>query len=64
MVVLPFRGQLVKPDNTLSQGDRQHTTFMYSGIAASGAAAASSPIIMGWPGQSQTFGRSLVYHDL
>ena len=36
-VLLPFLAAPVLPDGTLSQGDRQHIAWAYSGILASGA---------------------------
>lgn len=34
LVSLPWRGLLPLPDSSLSQADRQHVAFQYSGIAA------------------------------
>lgn len=39
---------LVKPDGTLSQGDRQHTAFSYSGILATAAATPTGDATSHW----------------
>lgn len=41
-ILLPFLASPVLPDATLSQGDRQHIAFSYSGILASGGPPVSS----------------------
>ena len=39
----PWRGLNVTPDNTIPQGERQATMFMYSGIAATAATFSGNP---------------------
>ena len=41
-VSCPWRGVSVLPDGTIGQGDRQAAAFLYSGIAAGGAAPADA----------------------
>ena len=43
-ILKPFMADLVLPDATISQGDRQHIVFAYSGILA----AASSTLTWSW----------------
>lgn len=38
----PWRSLWPLPDGAITQGDRQHTAFMYSGILASGPVAPSA----------------------
>ncbi len=42
--VSPFFPQLIPPDGTIAQGDRQAAAWCYSGILAGGAAAAVTSI--------------------
>ena len=48
----PWRPCLPVPsgDSTTDQGDRQHVTFMYSGIDARGPPAPGQPTIGRWSG--------------
>lgn len=42
------------PDSTLSQGDRQHIVWSYSGIAAAGVTVAESVVELTVPAESRT----------
>lgn len=42
----PWAMALIKPDNALDQGDRQHNIFTYAGILAQTVASAVQPYIM------------------
>ena len=42
-ILAPFILSLVLPDGSVSQGDRQHTAFSYSGILATAPSAVTTP---------------------